>query len=57
MELHVRRWNNIWYPVKGDIPHDSTIDVPDSTAGEYHYITERFFSMSDAIEAQIHGTE
>lgn len=55
MEVHVRRWNNLWYPVTGDIPYDATVEVEDETAKTWSVLTEDFFGMSDAIEAQIHG--
>lgn len=56
MELRVRRWNNLWYPVYDDVPCDATIEVPEKLADEYRERTIRFWNMSDAIEAQVHGT-
>lgn len=56
MELHVRRWNNLWYPVAYDLPHDATVELDEETIARYFVNTEQFFNMSEAIEAQIHGT-
>lgn len=54
MEVHVRRWNGTWYPTTSEF-YDATVEVEDETAETWMILTEDFFGMSDAIEAQIHG--
>lgn len=57
MELKVRSSRGEWYPVEAEATfYDTIIEVPDEVGERYLVLAEEVIAMSDAIEAQVHGT-
>lgn len=58
MELKVRNSHGEWYPVEAEASfYDAVIEVPDDVGDRYLSLADEVIRMSDAIEAQVHGTE
>lgn len=54
MELRVVKYDGtIWMPTEYGNYYDAIIEVPDEIAEKYLARKDRFFSMTNAIEAQV----
>lgn len=57
MELKVRSNRGEWYAVHdGATEFDAVIEIDEITGDAYIEVTNMYRRMSDAIEAQVHGT-